>query len=225
MSGSIATRNAAELIEDVEVLSGPAVIADAVLDRSSSMTHVIEKVNRGMEALVNDLRADETAVDSVVLSQTSFGGDVRTDVARTSARGFSPAPLTAGGNTPMGEAIRSVLDSQDVSLQRYSYEGTRVKVPWIVMLTDGEGTDEWRSAAARTRELAGAGKLNFLCVYLGQANVANLREFCAPEQPPLALDETKFSDFFSWLSMSLINSSRNQAGAPQTPPVTTWVAR
>jgi uncharacterized protein YegL len=216
-------RDAAELVTGT-VVSGAITQAVILPDRSDSIKPFINQANEGLAKLAGELKADEIATDAVELTIVSYGGDVRIDAGPVMARDVPPVTLLPGGNTPGGEAVHRALDVILAGEQRYAYEGVRVKVPWLLGWTDGCFTDEWRSAAVRVRELAARGKLNFFMAYLGNANVAQLSELCPPDQPPLPLDQAKFSDYFKWVSTSLIGASHNQAGPPPTPP-TTWVAR
>ena len=223
--GTVLDRDAGDLGLD-HVTSGPITQVSVGLDRSWSIRHHIGEINRGMRQLVDELSADEYALDGVDLSQYSFGGDVRRDAGPALVRDFQAVTLSAGNGTPLGEAVHTMLDDQEASKERYRYNGTRLKVPSIFGLTDGNPTDEWRTAAQRVRELAAKGELNFFLAYLGDASVETLREICPPDQPPLPLDQTKFKEFFRWMSMSVGAMSRNPAGgAPGLPPVQTWIAR
>jgi len=188
-----------------EILTGIVVSAvtqvQGVIDCSLSVAPFIDDINRGLRQIGDELKADEIAADCVEFTVTSFASDVRVEAGPVMARDFEPPTLsTRGTSTAGGEAVHKSIDLTVAGQKRYAYEGTRVKVPWVLGLTDGCFTDEWRSAAMRVRALAARGKLNFFMAYLGNADVAQLSELCPPDQPPLPLDQTKFSDYFKWVS-------------------------
>jgi uncharacterized protein YegL len=220
----VLSRNSSDLVSST-LVSGAVTQAVILADRSDSTSPFIEQVNKGLGQTRGELAADEIAADSVDVTVISYGGDVRIDAGPVIARNLPELHLTAGGNTPAGEAVHRALDLIETEQHRYAHEGTRVKVPWMFGYTDGCFTDEWRSAASRVRDLAARGKLNFFMAYFGNADVAQLSELCPPDQPPLPLDQTKFANYFAWFSASLIGASRNQGGPGPTPPTTTWVAR
>lgn len=215
-----------ELVLANDTIAGAATIAKIGVDCSGSMGGVIDAANAGFKQAVTEMAGDEIACDSVVLSQYAFGGTAYKVAGPALPRDLRPKPLVAHGGTPGGAVVRMMLDDTAREQRAFAYEGTRVKVPWIFLVTDGGFTDDWQAAAKRARSLATAGKLNLLVAYLGSADIGQMTQMCADDQPPLPLDQLKFADFFKWVTASLINASRTGAGqAPAVPATTTWVAR
>lgn len=208
-------------------ISGAATIAKIAIDCSDSMSGVIAQANAGLDQAVTEMANDEIACDRVVLSQYAFGGTAYKVAGPALPRDLKTKHLSAGGGTPGGEVLSLMLADLIREQQGFAYEGTRVKIPWFILTTDGAFNDaDWQTPAKRVRDLAVAGKLNMLVAYHGAADVAQLTLMCAPDQPPMPLDQTKFADFFKWVTVSLIDASgTNPDQAPPTPPMNTWVAR
>ncbi|NEO74731.1 VWA domain-containing protein, partial [Moorena sp. SIO3H5] len=84
--------------------------------------------------------------------------------------------------------------------------------PWVLLITDGEPTDEYQNAAQKVRKAAGDRKLSFYAIAVKDANITKLREIAPLDTPPLPLDGLKFKELFKWLSDSVKQTSRQKIG-------------
>lgn len=89
----------------------PRVACVLLLDISGSMGGApIAELNAGLTAYRDSLAANALAAKRVEVALVTFGGQVQTICDFTTAEGFHPPTLTAGGDTPMGSAIRHGLE-------------------------------------------------------------------------------------------------------------------
>lgn len=216
-------------IDLVQVEAGPFLPAAVALDRSSSEAKYMHEINAGFARCVADMKADEVAPSMVDLYQYSFNEQVTLDAGPVLVRDFKPVTLTASGTTSLGAAINRILDDLEASEARYAYNGVRLKVPWLWVLTDAQPTDDISRAAARVRQLAAAGELNFLAVGVGDVDMNMLAAICPPNQRPKLLNDTKFSEFFDYMSKAMQQGSRiignANSSAQQLPPTHSWEVR
>ena len=186
------------------------------LDTSGSMAGTkLQELNAALAAFYATVRKDEMASISAELAIVTFGQSVAkvTDFSNV-ARQTVPA-LIAGGATPMGAAVAMSLDMLDQAKRVYSEMGVDYFQPWLVLMTDGEPTDDITEAVRRCRDLVGKRKLTVFPIAIGKdANLQTLQMF-SPNLPPLRMESTDLRRFFAWLSMSISNASMSNPGDKQ----------
>jgi uncharacterized protein YegL len=194
-----------------------------LLDTSGSMQGTpIHELNAGLATFRDELGADELAMKRVEVGVITFG-PVRMHTPFVTPSHFYPAPLSAGGETPMGEAIPQGLAMLRARKEEYRANGISFYRPWVFLITDGQPTDEWASAAAEVRAGEASKSLAFFAVGVGGANMDALRIISVRE--PLRLKGLKFRELFQWLSNSMRSVSRSTPGnALALPPPSGWAS-
>ena len=126
-----------------------------VLDCSGSMQeeNKIQLLNEGLKALAADLKADPIAARCGRVLVISFGGDGNVEIMGdwTDAMDFTPPALLAGGLTPLGAAMRCALDEVESQKSQMRTAGVSYKRPIVMLLSDGESTDDWRRSPPSAR--------------------------------------------------------------------------
>lgn len=195
-----------------------------LLDTSSSMTGTpINALNQGLQVFQTDLAQNELAAKRVEVAIITFGNEVRMTQDFITANRFEAPTLNASGTTPMGAAILQGLYRIQDRKAAYSANNIPFYRPWIFMITDGEPTDEWQSAARRIHEEEEGGEVAFFAVGVGErANMGILAQISARQ--PVKLRGLCFSDMFLWLSKSTQSVSYSRIGeqVALTPP-TGWI--
>jgi uncharacterized protein YegL len=184
-----------------------------LLDTSGSMAGApISELNAGLVTL-----KDELAMKRVEVAVITFG-PVKVENGFHTAPNFFPPHLQAGGDTPMGAAIKQGLDMIKQRKEEYRANGIDYYRPWIFLLTDGAPTDEWQSAAAMVQEGEASKSFAFFAVGIQGANMDILKRISVRE--PLKLQGLKFRELFRWLSGSMKNVSGSVPGTtvPLAPP-------
>lgn len=183
----------------------PCVI---VADRSGSMSGAkLDSLNDGLQVFAKAISSDEMALKRVEAALVSFG-PVKVDQDFATLDRFSMPRLSVGGDTPMGAAVNKALDLIEARQAKYKANGVPSYTPWIWLITDGQPTDTWSSAAQRLQGLDKKGKVMGFGVGVDGADIGCLGKFTT--RPPVKLKETRFEEMFEFVSkvMSTVTHSR-----------------
>ncbi len=184
-----------------------------VLDISGSMDGApINELQEGIGIFYKALEEDEIAKLSAEIAIVTFGNggvQVLNDFASIERQNIPR--LTAGGLTPMGEAIEVALDLLENRKNEYKAAGVDYYQPWMVVMTDGMPTDNVNNAIQRTRALAENRKLVVFPLAIGEQADKQVLEALS-NRTALKLKGLNFKDFFVWLSKSVSKVSQSTPG-------------
>lgn len=186
-----------------------------VLDTSASMAgDPINELTAGLLELKNQLMADPLAQKRVEISIVTFGPVAETQSC-VSVENFVPPLLEAQSDTPMGEALVKAVEIVETRKQAYRDAGVKYYRPWIMLITDGEPTDEgetiWDTAKQNIQAGLSKKSFAFFPIAVEGANLATLGSI-APAVTPLKLKGLSFRELFRWLSSSLKSVSQSRPG-------------
>ena len=195
-----------------------------LLDTSASMGgEPIRALNEGLTLLKDDLMSDELARRRVELAVVTFGaGGVRTAQDFITVEDWQPETLSAGGSTPLGEALSSGLELLRERKDMYRRAGLQYFRPWVFLITDGEPTDSFEEAARMARLADSERGLAFFVVGVDRANLERLSEIAPPGRPPVKLKGLQFAEMFLWLSQSQQRISHSRVGDQLARPPVGW---
>ncbi len=203
-----------------------------LLDTSHSMSgEPIAELNEGVKTYFEEIRQDDFSRFSVETAVIAFGASDQgvslvmpfTSCARVEE--VQPPRFKAGGLTPMGQALERGLDLLKKRKREYRAKGIAYYQPWMVLMTDGAPTDQWREAAQNVQNEARNRKLVFLGVGVGPyVDMPTLTEICPDNRPPKRLQGLRFCQFFEWLSQSMAAVSRSSVGeqSVRLPNIDGW---
>jgi uncharacterized protein YegL len=197
-----------------------------VLDCSGSMSddNKIGLLNEGLKTLETELKNDPITARCGRVLVISFGGDDNVELMGdwTDAMDFTAPELRAAGRTPMGAAMKCALDEIESQKTLMRSTGVSYKRPIVLLLSDGEPTDEWERVAEDCKNAETAHKVNIMPIAIGnQANKDILSDFS--NKRAMNLSGLKFKELFIWLSRSIQAVSRAPTGATvQLNPVDSW---
>lgn len=199
-----------------------------LLDTSGSMHEQrMKQLNDGLRNLSESFQHDELASSYIDVAIILFFGETVQVMPIQTADRFEPItlPLKGDGSTPMGKAVFEALKLVQEWKEVREQNKLEYFSPWIMLITDGEPTDEWVDAADQVRAEEAQDNLNFLAIGVEEADMEVLSRF-SEKNLPLKVQELKFKDLFQWTSQSMlaIVRSGDQKQTPLLPPIT-WAER
>jgi len=193
-----------------------------LVDTSISMEGLkIAQLNAGLQTFRDELMSDDLAVKRVETAVVRFS-PVEIVQPFTHPAQMNVAPLPADGSgTPMGKAIQTGIGLLQERRELYKQLGIPYYRPWLILLTDGEPTDDVRRAAAAIRAGEEKKQFAFFAIGVDTADMDLLARISVRE--PLRLKGHRFREFFLWLSNSMKTVSRSVPGDRLAlPPPSGW---
>ncbi|MFZ7173100.1 TerY-C metal binding domain-containing protein [Avibacterium avium] len=125
-----------------------------VIDISESMAgENIRQMQEGMNRLINQLRRDPYALESVYISVIGFAGAAGTLAPLTELINFYLPRLPIGSGTSIGTALNHVMDRIDKEVIPSTAEQKGDWKPLVYFMSDGSSTDDTRKALQRWKSL------------------------------------------------------------------------
>lgn len=207
------------LIEFDELVDNPTtrVPVCLCLDTSGSMYGApIDELNRGVSMFYTAIRDDDVAKYAADICIATFGsGGAKLDQDFAGVENSQAPYFSAGGMTPMGEAVNIALDALERRKDEFKSSGVDYFQPWLVLMTDGApngNAQELERAIKRTVEAVKNKKLTVFPIGIGSAVDMNILKRFSPGRTPLKLKGLNFRQFFEWLSQSVSRTSQSSPG-------------
>ena len=179
-----------------------------LVDVSESMVGTpIEQVQEGMRTIIQELRVDPYALETVFVSIIAFAGRAKVLSPLTELYKFYPPVFPVGGGTSLGEALDCLMNDIDRNVVKTTLESRGDWKPVIFLFTDGNPTDSCDAAFERWNRKYRS-HCNLVAVSLGE-NV-NLKTLSKITDDILLLKDTdaeSFSKFFKWITASIKTTS------------------
>lgn len=197
-----------------------------VLDCSGSMEgDRIEALNAGLVTLESAMKDDPTTSTRGRVLVIQFGGNDEVSLGDwQDAIEFSAPKLEANGRTPTGAAIQAALDAIEAQKSELKAAGIAYKRPILMLMSDGEPTDEWEAAAEACKAAEAANKVTVFAIGIGEdANLDTLGRFSS--KGAVKIKGLQFKELFVWLSASIKAVSQAKKGeSAQLSPITSWAS-
>jgi len=197
-----------------------------VLDCSGSMKgDRIAALNAGLVTLESAMKDDPTTSTRGRVLVIQFGGDDEVSLGTwQDAIEFSVPKLEANGRTPTGAAIRAALDAIEAQKSELKAAGIAYKRPILMLMSDGDPTDDWEGAAVACKAAEAANKVTVFTIGIGDdANLDTLGQFSS--KGAVKIKGLQFKELFVWLSASIKAVSQSKKGeSAQLSPITSWAS-
>lgn len=179
-----------------------------LIDVSESMVgEPIEQVENGMRNIIQELRTDPYALETVFVSVIAFAGKAKSLSPLTELYKFYPPKFPIGGGTSLGVALNFLMDDIDKNVVKTTLEMKGDWKPIIFLFTDGTPTDNPSPAIERWQKHFKR-KCNLVCISLGDNADTNLLGSLTENVLRLKdTDEYSFKAFFKWVTASIKTSS------------------
>lgn len=175
-----------------------------LIDVSESMVGTpIEQVQEGMRTIVQNLRVDPYALETVFVSIIAFAGKAISLSPLTELYKFYPPTFPIGGGTSLGTGMEFLMEDLERSVQKTTMEVKGDWKPIVFLFTDGNPTDNYQPVFKKWNDKY-RHRCNLVAISLGE-NV-NPQIFGQITENVLILrdtDEESFSKFFRWVTASI----------------------
>lgn len=193
------------------------VIIMADISGSMSAEGKIKALNRAIAEMISSLASETDTQGEIQVAIITFGS--------REAKIYQPlkpisqvqwTDMSAYGLTPLGAALEVATDL----VEDRSQIPSRAYYPTIVLVSDGEPTDEWKAPLERLLKSERGAKAVRLAMAIGEdADEAVLKEFIANPDIPLfrAEQARQIKPFFQWVTMTV--SALSKSINPQSVPL------
>ena len=186
-----------------------------VLDVSSSMSgNPINQLNNALQEFHRDIAADSTTANRLEIAVIEFCHVVKTLVDPSLVENFTMPNLTTKGTTALVDGVREGINVVKARKAWYKQTGQPYYRPWVILITDGE-PNPGQDINSLTNEITeGSQKrdFHFFAIGVQNANMALLNSISDTSMPPAHLQGLKFSEFFKWLSATMVFVSNSKDG-------------
>ncbi len=179
-----------------------------LVDVSESMVGTpIDQVQEGMRTIIQNLRVDPYALETVFVSIIAFAGKAKVLSPLTELYKFYPPTFPIGGGTSLGAGLEALMNDIDASVQKTTLEQKGDWKPIIFLFTDGNPTDDYNAAFKRWNERYRK-HCNLVAVSIGDnVNVLTLAQLTDDILLLKETDAESFSKFFKWVTASIKTTS------------------
>lgn len=198
------------------------LLAYFLLDTSGSMRgEPIEALNNGFNGLINMLRTDPQAMDSLHISVVTFDREVKNIVPLIDLASFQPIEIKCpdSGPTHTGEALEMMSNLVNQELIKGSTERKGDWKPLLFVFTDGKPSDlqKYREFVPKIKGLDFGVIVG--CAAGPKAEVSFLQELTDNVVKLDTTDANTLTTFFKWVSSSIEMGSKSQGtGESMTLP-------
>lgn len=185
-----------------------------LLDCSESMAgESIDAVRGGLRTLISVLRGNPMALETAALSVITFASTARQVVPLTDLLKFNPPDFVMGSGTALGAALTLWQASMAREIVRSTSTQKGDYKPICFLLTDGQPTDAWESAADQVHGLVAAKRANVIAAACGpDADIGKLRRITDVVLQLKDATPEVLGGFFKWISASVSSASQKVGG-------------
>lgn len=194
-----------------------------VLDKSFSMAgEPINAVNQGLQALVDMLRQDPFALETVYLSVIEFSSEAKHTVPLCDLMTFQSPTLIPDGTTALGGALKLTAERIRDEVQSSSSNAKGDWRPLVFIFTDGAANDDLDAGIEAMKSVSVAKLVG--CAAGADADITDLQRFSTDVVRLNNNDAESIRAFFTWVSASVsmvsqsVESGRSDCSAELPPP-------
>jgi uncharacterized protein YegL len=184
-----------------------------LLDTSGSMYgEPIQALNNALSGMINTLRSDAQALDSLWISIVTFDREVREIVPLTELVNFQLPEITCpqSGPTNTGAGLDFIIKKVKVEVIKGSATQKGDWKPLLFVFTDGKPSDVqfYREKIPQIKELSFGAVVG--CAAGNMANDEMLKELTDNVVHLDSADSSTLKQFFKWVSETIEQGSKSQ---------------
>lgn len=174
-----------------------------LIDTSVSMKgEPIESVRIGIEAMLNTLRQDPYALETVNISIITYDTNVNQLLPLTPIYELQMPEITTqdSGPTHLGSALEILLEKVEKEVKKCTNERAGDRVPKLFIFTNGQNTDDTPCNQLISRVKSSLLE-TIVCYIVGQKPKTDYLKLLTNDVYPIDnLDNTSLMKFFTWKS-------------------------
>jgi uncharacterized protein YegL len=181
-----------------------------LVDCSESMAgEAIEEAQRGVQTMVQALCDDPLAIETAYVSVITFAGHAKQVVPLTEILEFQPVRFRVQSGTALGAALRLLVKCLERDVQKTTATVKGDYKPIVILLTDGQPTDDWQQAADQIKSPNTPKIANIYAVACGEdADTDILRRVTDIVLQMKTMTRDSWRKLFVWLTASVQTTSR-----------------
>lgn len=183
-------------------------ISGSMGDRDGTRLTKIEELNKNYKDFLAFVRTNPKARAMCDLSVISFGSEVTVVNGYSNIESVRETKFSANGPTPMGAAMKEALNLLELRRKYYKEKGIEHYKPILILMTDGEATDEYQESAAEVSNKVNQKRIKVLPFIIGQNNRSKALGAFSPQYKPKPI---RSSDDFKELFLLLSKSTEDPA--------------
>jgi uncharacterized protein YegL len=189
------------------------LLAYFLLDTSGSMHgEPIQALNNGFHGLINMLKADPQAIDSLHISVITFDNEVKNIIPLTELASFQPVEIKCpeSGPTHTGQALEMLCNLVNTDLIKGASDRKGDWKPLLFVFTDGKPSDlqQYRLAVAKIKSMDFGVIVG--CAAGPKAETSFLKELTNEVVKLDTTDANTLTTFFKWVSAAIEMGSKSQ---------------
>lgn len=189
------------------------LLAYFLLDTSGSMRgEPIQALNNGFNGLINMLRTDPQAMDSLHISVITFDREVKNIIPLIDLASFQPIEIQCpdSGPTHTGQALEMLVKLVKQDLIKGTSERKGDWKPLLFIFTDGKPSDlqKYKKSISKIKALDFG--IIVGCAAGPKAEVSYLQELTDTVVKLDTTDANTLTTFFKWVSSSIEMGSKSQ---------------
>jgi uncharacterized protein YegL len=184
------------------------VILLADVSGSMSVEGKIDALNRSVSEMVKTFGDEDDLRAEIHVAVITIGGSAELHTQLTKAGEVSWESMQAGGGTPMGQAMEMAAEL----IENREAISSNAYRPTVVLVSDGQPTDDWRQGLKRLSLEGRASKADRMALAIGaDADEQMLRKFLNNPEKPIyrADDASRIKNFFDLVTMTVTMRSRS----------------
>ncbi|WP_337044931.1 TerY-C metal binding domain-containing protein [Emticicia sp. 17c] len=181
-----------------------------LIDISESMVgEQIQQVEEGMATIIQTLKSDPYAIETVWISIIVFAGQAKTIVPLQEIVSFYPPKFPISSGTSLGNGLGHLMFELRRNVVTTTYERKGDWKPIVFLFTDGVPTDDAKPAIAEWKKNWGK-TANMIAISFGdEANTQILGELTENVLLFKNTNAGSYKQFFKWITDSIKTSSES----------------
>ena len=188
----------------LDFISEPHVACCLLVDTSGSMQgSKIDELNRALQHFKKDVCADPLSAKRVDVCVVEFNSKASIVTPFCPIAKFKPPTLSAHSTTAMATGLRYAIEAVHDQVSRYHAAGIECYKPFVLMITDGEPTEDMEGIAKLISARESQGRYGHMRFHAFGVKGANMDFLSTLTHRVLAVNNNAFMEIFDWASKSM----------------------